>query len=275
MQSAEPDHTFSRQHDGFAQQLFDGLPSRYDRLAEVLSFGQNRRWRRAMVDAVVPWWPTTVLDVATGPAGVALQLAARTRARVTGVDVTPEMLLEGAANVARSQQAGRVDLVLARAEQLPFPDAEFDALTFTYLMRYVESPTATLEELVRVVKPGGVIASLEFFVPEGPLWHPLWVFYTRVGLPALGLCLGGREWFDVGRFLGPSISAHYRRYPLPWHIAAWRQAGIENIRARTMSLGGGLVMWGRKSPVPTAPAPDGAAPAQPAGEQRSPVSAHA
>jgi demethylmenaquinone methyltransferase / 2-methoxy-6-polyprenyl-1,4-benzoquinol methylase len=255
MQAAELDHTLSRRRNRFAQQLFDGLPSRYDSLAEVLSFGQNRRWRRAMVDAVVPWCPATVLDVATGPAGVALQLAARTRARVTGVDLTSQMLLEGTANVARSRHAGRVDLLLARAEQLPFPDATFDALTFTYLLRYVESPTATLEELVRVVKPGGLIANLEFYVPEG-VWHPLWALYTRVGLPALGFCLGGREWFDVGRFLGPSISAHYRSYPLAWHISAWEQAGVENVRTRIMSLGGGLVMWGRKSPLPNVASPD-------------------
>jgi demethylmenaquinone methyltransferase / 2-methoxy-6-polyprenyl-1,4-benzoquinol methylase len=265
MPAAELDDALSRRQNRLAQQLFDGLPSRYDRLAEVLSFGQNGRWRSAMVDAVAPWCPATVLDVATGPAGVALQLAARTRARVTGVDLTPQMLLEGAANVARSRQSGRVDLVLARAEQLPFPDATFEALTFTYLLRYVESPTATLRELVRVVKPGGLIASLEFYVPEGRVWHPLWVLYTRVGLPALGFCLGGREWFEVGTFLGPSISAHYRRYPLPWHIAAWEQAGVENVRARVMSLGGGLVMWGRKSPVPEGTAPDERALANEAG----------
>ncbi|HXW79645.1 MAG TPA: class I SAM-dependent methyltransferase [Acidimicrobiales bacterium] len=278
MQSAEPDHTLSRRRNRLAQQLFDGLPSRYDRLAEVLSFGQNRRWRRAMVDAVAPWCPATVLDVATGPAGVALQLADRTRARVTGVDLTPEMLLEGAANVARSPQARRINLVLARGEQLPFADATFDALTFTYLLRYVESPTATLEELVRVVKPGGIIANLEFCVPEGRLWHPLWMLYTRVGLPTLGFCLGGREWFDVGRFLGPSISGYYRHYPLAWHITAWQQAGLENIRARTMSLGGGLVMWGRKSPVREGAAREGAARAPWAGQhsrQTGPVSARA
>ncbi len=249
MQAAEPDQQ-SRRRNRFAQQLFDGLPSRYDRLAEALSFGQNRRWRTAMVDAVVPWSPATVLDVATGPAGVALQLAARTRARVTGVDLTPEMIREGAANVAKSRQAGRVDLVLARGEQLPFPDATFDALTFTYLLRYVENPTATLEELVRVVKPGGIIANLEFYVPEGALWHPLWLLYTRVGLPALGFCLGGREWFDVGRFLGPSISTYYRSHPLSWHVSAWQQAGVEHIRSRVMSVGGGLVMWGLKCPAP-------------------------
>jgi demethylmenaquinone methyltransferase / 2-methoxy-6-polyprenyl-1,4-benzoquinol methylase len=206
-----------------------------------------------MVDAIVPARPSSVLDVATGPAAVALELARRTDARVTGVDLTREMLLAGAANVGRSAEAGRVQLLLARAEQLPFPDASFDALTFTYLLRYVADPAATLQELARVVRPGGVIANLEFHVPQGALWHPLWFLYTRVGLPAMGYLLGGREWFDVGNFLGPSISAHYRRYPLPWHVGAWEDAGIEDVRVRLMSLGGGLVMWGRKHGSPGPP----------------------
>jgi demethylmenaquinone methyltransferase/2-methoxy-6-polyprenyl-1,4-benzoquinol methylase len=233
----------------FARQLFDGLPARYDRLAEVLSLGQNRRWRKALVDAIVASSPTSVLDVATGPAGVALQIAARTRAQVTGVDLTPEMLGAGVANVARSPQAGRVHLALARGEDLPFADATFDALSFTYLLRYVADPAATMKELVRVVKPGGVIANLEFHTPTGPAWHPLWVLYTRVGLPAAGFVLGGREWYRVGRFLGPSISRHYRRYSVPWHVQAWASAGINDVQVSIMSLGGGLVMWGRKAPA--------------------------
>jgi demethylmenaquinone methyltransferase/2-methoxy-6-polyprenyl-1,4-benzoquinol methylase len=232
----------------FARQLFDGLPARYDRLAEVLSFGQNRRWRNAMVEAIVDCSPTSVLDVATGPAGVALEIAARTSAQVTGVDLTPQMLEAGAAKVAGSPQAGRVHLALARGEDLPFADATFDALTFTYLLRYVADPAATVKELVRVVKPGGVIANLEFHTPTGLAWHPLWVLYTRVGLPAAGFVLGGREWFRVGRFLGPSISRYYRRYPLSWHVDAWASAGIDNVQVSIMSLGGGLVMWGRKAP---------------------------
>ena len=242
----QPQELLGGQPNRFAQQLFDGLPGRYDLLAEVLSFGQNGRWRHAMVDAVAQASPASVLDVATGPAGVALQLAARTRARVTGVDITAEMLRTGVANVARSPQAGRVELLLARAEQLPFPDECFDAVTFTYLLRYVSSPAGTLKELVRVLKPGGVLANLEFHVPTSKLWHPLWLLYTRVGLPAAGYALGGREWFEVGRFLGPSISGHYRRYPVPWHVGAWGQAGVEDVQVRLMSLGGGLVMWGRK-----------------------------
>ena len=76
----------------FAQQLFTSLPQRYDRLAEVLSMGQNGRWRRAMIDRVVPTSPGKVLDVASGTAGVALQLAARTSADIVGVDLTEGML---------------------------------------------------------------------------------------------------------------------------------------------------------------------------------------
>jgi demethylmenaquinone methyltransferase/2-methoxy-6-polyprenyl-1,4-benzoquinol methylase len=234
------------QPNHFAQQLFDGLPARYDVLAEVLSMGQNRRWRRAMVDAVVAARPGLVADVATGPAGVALQIEARTGAVVAGVDLTETMLRRGAANIRRRGRGGRIHLVAGRGEQLPYADATFDALAFTYLLRYVADPAATIRELVRVVKPGGAVANLEFHVPPNRVWRGLWAVYTRAVLPVAGWETGGREWYEVGRFLGPSISAHYRRYPTEWHEQAWRDAGLEDVHIRLMSLGGGLVMWGRK-----------------------------
>jgi demethylmenaquinone methyltransferase/2-methoxy-6-polyprenyl-1,4-benzoquinol methylase len=229
----------------FAQELFTGLPKRYDLLEEILSLGQNRRWRRAMVDRVVPAAPARVLDVATGTAGVALQLARRTPGCVVGVDLTEAMLRRGRENVARRQQEGRVQLVLGRAEQLPFPDAAFDALTFTYLLRYVAEPAATLGELARVLKPGAPIASLEFHVPPSRFWRSWWWLYTRSVLPAAG-GLAGRSWFRVGRFLGPNISEHYRRHPVSATVAAWREAGLVDVEVRLMSLGGGVVMAGRK-----------------------------
>lgn len=231
----------------FARQLFDGLPRRYDVLEDLLSFGQNRRWRAAMLDAVTAGCPDPrrVLDVATGTAGVALDLAGRTRAEVVGVDLTHEMLQVGQERLARRADGGRVRLVRARAEQLPFPDASFDALTFTYLLRYVADPAATLRELARVVRPGGTVASLEFFVPAPPVWLPAWRLYTRVVLPLAGLLGGGREWLRVGRFLGPSIEEHYRRYPLEEHVRMWHEAGLYDVQVRRMSLGGGVVMWGR------------------------------
>jgi demethylmenaquinone methyltransferase / 2-methoxy-6-polyprenyl-1,4-benzoquinol methylase len=233
----------------FARDLFDGLPDRYDALAEVLSFGQNGRWRAAMVDAVAATKPEPkrVLDVATGTAGVALMLAERTGAAITGVDLTASMLSRGRERVARRGLAGRVRLLVGRAEQLPFPDSTFDAVTFTYLMRYVADPAATIRELARVLRPGGRIASLEFAVPTNEVWRAGWFGYTRAVLPVAGLALGGREWFRVGRFLGPSISAHYRTYPVGWMRDSWQSAGITGITVRRMSLGSGLVMWGTKT----------------------------
>jgi len=228
----------------FVQRLFSPLPARYDHLAEVLSFGQNARWRRALVDHVIDPRPELVLDVATGPGAVALQVAARTGARVVGLDLTRAMLESARRNVARS--GARVQLVQGRGECLPFADATFDAVTFTYLLRYVEDTAATVGELARVVKPGGVLASQEFFVPPRPFWRFWWWLYTRLVLPAAGWATGGREWFDVGRFLGPNISAHYRRHPLDSTVEAWRAAGMTEVGVRLMSLGGGLVMWGRR-----------------------------
>ena len=233
----------------FARTLFAGLPDHYDALAAVLSFGQDRRWRRAMVDrlgAEKPL-PATVLDVATGPAGVALQVARRTGADVVGIDLTEEMLRRGRLNVDRDGRSRQVRLLVGRGEQLPFPDATFDALTFTYLLRYVADPAATLAELARVVRPGGVVASLEFAVPPSRFWRAWWHLYTRLVLPAAGALLGGRAWFDVGRFLGPSISEHERRYPPEWMSGAWEAAGMTGVSSRRMSLGGGLVMWGARA----------------------------
>jgi demethylmenaquinone methyltransferase / 2-methoxy-6-polyprenyl-1,4-benzoquinol methylase len=239
--------TPAAERNRFAQHLFAPLPQRYDQLAEILSFGQNGRWRRAMVSRIAPAPGQAVLDVASGTAGVALQIAARTGASVVGVDLTEQMLRQGQRNVADAGLSDRIRLTAGRAEQLPFADATFDALTFTYLLRYVLDPQATLSELARVVKPGGQVASLEFLVPPSRFWRPWWWLYTRLLLPAGGLVTGGREWLEVGRFLGPNISGHYRRYPIAWTVDAWRKAGFTDVGVRVMSLGGGLVMWGTRA----------------------------
>jgi demethylmenaquinone methyltransferase/2-methoxy-6-polyprenyl-1,4-benzoquinol methylase len=245
MQSVQRSRTVPSQ---FARGLFDGLPERYDRLAETLSFGQNRRWRAAMVDALLRAGPEpqNVLDVATGTAGVALMLADRTAATIIGVDLTEQMLRQGQQRVRQRASSDRIALVLGKAEQLPFPDASFDALTFTYLLRYVADPQATLTELTRVLRPGGVMASLEFAIPQNPLIRASWHVYTRAVLPTAGLATGGRAWASVGQFLGPSITHHYRAFPVDWTVQAWHDAGMESVGVRRMSLGGGLVMWGRK-----------------------------
>lgn len=245
--TAPPGHARPADPNAFARELFTGLPDRYDAIAYLLSYGQDRRWRAATVAAVAASRPALVLDVATGPAGVALAIAKRTGARVVGVDLTPAMLLRGKANVARDGRQSQIHLAVARGEQLPFADATFDAVSFSYLLRYVADPAATIAELARVLRPGGVLAGLEFHLPERPLWRALWRVHTSVVLPVGGALLGGREWWTVGRFLGPSITTHYQRYPVAEHVRWWRAAGLTDVTARTMSVGGGLVMSGRKT----------------------------
>ena len=107
----------------------------------------------------------------------------------------------------------------------------------------MDDPGATLTELARVVRPGGVVASLEFGVPPNRAWRACWRLYTGAVMPAVGR-LVSRDWYEVGRFLGPSIEGFWRRYPLAAQLDLWREAGFEQVRWRRMSLGGGVVLWG-------------------------------
>jgi demethylmenaquinone methyltransferase/2-methoxy-6-polyprenyl-1,4-benzoquinol methylase len=226
--------------------LFAGLPSSYDRMGAVLSFGQDPRWRRFMVSRLdsLPAG-ARVLDVATGTGMVAREVVRRTGAAVVAVDLTHKMLRGGVRETAEAKLSERVQFALADGQRLPFADATFDALTFTYLLRYVDDPGATLKELARVVTPRGVVANLEFHVPVSPMWRPLWLAYTRGVMPAAGR-VASRSWYEVGRFLGPSISTFYERWPLERQLDAWREAGVGDAQARVMSLGGGVVIWGTR-----------------------------
>jgi demethylmenaquinone methyltransferase/2-methoxy-6-polyprenyl-1,4-benzoquinol methylase len=226
--------------------LFAGLPRRYDLAGALLSFGQDPRWRRAMVAEVGATAGDRVLDVATGTGMIAAALVRRYGCSVVGLDQSPEMLSGARAKLDRDPGlAAHIELIQGEAESLPFDDGEFDHLTFTYLMRYVEDPGATLRELARVVKPGGRIASLEFMLPQNPIARTLWRIYTRAAMPVLGRLIS-RDWYEVGRFLGPSITDLYRRLPLDRQLELWRAAGIEGVQARVMSLGGGVVIRGTR-----------------------------
>jgi demethylmenaquinone methyltransferase/2-methoxy-6-polyprenyl-1,4-benzoquinol methylase len=227
--------------DVTARELFAPLGPTYDRYARLFSFGQDPRWRRFLVSRI-PASATRVLDVASGTAAVAIQLARAAPERtVVGIDQSPEMLAAGRARVARAGLSDRVELREGRAESLPFADGEFDALTFTYLLRYVDDPLATMRELARVVRPGGVIAMQEFGLPRG-VWRPLWELYVRVGLPLAGAVVSP-GWREVGVFLGPSIRDFHGRVSLD---DVWREAGIADVRAQSLSLGGGVVAWGTR-----------------------------
>ncbi len=220
-----------------ARELFAPLGPTYDRYARLLSLGQDPRWRRFLVSRVEAGPGDRVLDVATGTGLVATELMRQKGCTVVGLDQSPEMLA-----VAR-ERLPDVELVEASAESLPFADESFDGLTFTYLLRYVDDPGATLAELARVVRPGGTIAALEFTVPQG-IWRPLWRAYVGAVLPAAGRAIDP-GWHEVGRFLGGSIREFWRRFPVERQLDLWRVAGVEDVKYRRLSLGGGIVIWGR------------------------------
>jgi demethylmenaquinone methyltransferase / 2-methoxy-6-polyprenyl-1,4-benzoquinol methylase len=225
-----------------ALHLFEGLPRAYDRMGAVLSFGQDPRWRKALIDAIDPRPAQRILDVATGTGMVAAALAER-GATVTGLDQSEHMLSRARARPAA--QPGNPTYIQGEAENLPFPDRTFDALTFTYLLRYVDDRAATMRELARVVRPGGRIGMVEFGVPASKPLYRAWRLHTRIGLALLGRAVSP-AWVEVGRFLGPNIEEFHAREPDLEQL--WRDAGIADVSTRRMSFGAGIVMSGTRNP---------------------------
>ncbi len=242
---AAPANALASPRKRHALELFAGLPGRYERMGAVLSFGQDPRWRRALVEAIAPQPGQRILDVATGTGLVARALARAAPCELVAIDQSEEMLAGARARLqASGELAARITLMRGEAERLPFRDGEFDALTFTYLLRYVDDREATLRELARVVRPGGRIGMVEFGVPRNAALRALWRAHTRAVLPLLGRAVSS-SWHEVGAFLGPSIEQLDAAEPdLP---GLWRRAGIVGVRLRHMSFGAGLVMWGTRN----------------------------
>jgi demethylmenaquinone methyltransferase/2-methoxy-6-polyprenyl-1,4-benzoquinol methylase len=218
-----------------AREIFAPIALNYERWAKVLSLGQDARWRRAMVGGLELAAGSRILDVAAGTGSITRRLQSQ------GFEVLSTDQSRDMTDVATSSGA---TAVLASAERLPFRDSAFDGVTFGYLLRYVDDVRDCLQELVRVVRPGGVIGMVEFGRPSG-VWRPAWWLYTRTVLPAAGALIRS-GWWRVGRFLGPSIDSFVESHPPDRFADEWRAAGLEAVHYRRMSLGGGIVMWGRR-----------------------------
>jgi demethylmenaquinone methyltransferase/2-methoxy-6-polyprenyl-1,4-benzoquinol methylase len=226
-----------------ARALFAPLGGDYDRWAAILSFAQDPRWRRFLIEHVPVGAEATVLDVATGTGAIARGLVRRYGCRVVGVDQSPQMLDGARERIARDGLADRIELRLGSAETLDLAEGSFDALTTGYLLRYLDDPLRTMSDLLRLIKPGAPFALLDFAVPPNPAARGLWNLYTGVGLPVLGR-LVSPGWGDVGRYLRPSIEAFGSAYPPPALRELLLEAGAANVNSRLLSLGGGQVAWG-------------------------------
>lgn len=219
-----------------ARRLFAPIASNYERWAAILSMGQDGRWRRAMVTALDQPPNALALDVAAGTGSITRLLDER-GCRVVALDQSLPMLAR--------HRGGLGTPVAATAEQLPFPDASFDVVTFGYLLRYVDDVAGALAEMTRVLHTGGALGMVEFGRPTG-LWRPFWWLYTRLVLAGGGMVIGS-GWREVGRFLGPSIERFADTWPAELLASVWEAVGLEDVHYRHLSLGGGLVMRGRKA----------------------------
>ncbi len=219
-----------------ARALFGGIAPAYGTPAEILSFGQYGRWRRALVRGMGCSSTDLVLDVATGTGLIARDIEKRYGCRVVGVDQSMEMM---------GRAEGLSDRVGADANALPFHESHFDCLVFSYLFRYVADPPHTLQELVRVLKPGGTLASVEFGVPPSPLPRIGWSVHA-LGVFPLATRAFGPEWVHVGAFLPHSIVDWANEWPLERQVDMWHAAGITEIKTRRMTFGTGVLIKGRK-----------------------------
>ncbi|MPZ23209.1 MAG: methyltransferase domain-containing protein [Dehalococcoidia bacterium] len=225
-----------------ARGLFAGISSNYDTPAKLFGLFQYRRWHRELVSRLAPHTPSLVLDMCTGTGAVAEELLRQTDSRIVAADLTRSMLK--AASERPGLRSPRVSFIETDAQSPGLADGSFDAVVFTYLLRYVEDVPTVLSQLGRLLRPGGVMASLEFAIPNGA-WHPLWLLHTRVVLP-LGLRAVSRGWGEVGGFLGPSISEFYRRWPPDRLEEAWREAGFGDVSTSRLSLGGAAITTGTR-----------------------------
>ncbi|HVL65844.1 MAG TPA: ubiquinone/menaquinone biosynthesis methyltransferase [Vicinamibacterales bacterium] len=215
----------------YVRRLFSTIADRYDLITVLLSFGLDRRWKRRVADHAAVAAGRRALDLACGTGDIALELVSR-GASVVGLDITARMLELAR---LRGSDGGRVTaLVQADMVALPFPDASFDVVTAGYGLRNVPELSAAVEEIARVLRPGGTFVSLDFDRPANPVVRAVYLAYLSVVGSALGWALHRDP--DTYRYIPASI----RRYPGARAVAQiLRHAGFGD--AHVVAVLGGLM----------------------------------
>lgn len=206
--------------------MFDSIAPRYDLLNRVLSFGIDQRWRRQAVDLLRDASPRRILDVATGTADLALQVLTLEPEKVIGVDISEEMLRIGRQKISEAGEEGRVELRKGDSERLPFSDSQFDAALVAFGVRNFENLGRGLQEIQRVLRPGGKLVVLEFSHPRAFPVKQVYGFYSRYILPRVGGAVSG----DAGAY----------KY-LPDSVAAFPDG--EDFLSQLGSAGFGELLW--------------------------------
>jgi demethylmenaquinone methyltransferase/2-methoxy-6-polyprenyl-1,4-benzoquinol methylase len=206
--------------------MFDGVARRYDLTNDVLSLGQDRRWRRLVTAAIDPQPGDRILDLAAGTATSSVPLAT-TGATVVAADFSLGMLQQGARQLAGRSRPQGLSLTAADGLRLPFRDASFDAVTISFGLRNTADPLRCLSELRRVTVPGGRIVVCEFSVPTNGAFRAVYRDYLMRALPPLARRVSSNP--DAYVYLAESIRAWPDQAGLAdllsragWTDVAWR-----------------------------------------------------
>lgn len=168
------------------EQMFDNISGKYDLLNRILSMGIDVRWRKKVVKSVKKANPKKVLDIATGTGDLAIQIAKSTQAQITGFDLSAGMLEVGRKKVTKEKLDDRIEMIQGDAENMPFENNSFDVITVAFGVRNFENLKKGLDEIYRVLKPGGKFIILEFSQPESFPMKQLYAFYSKNILPKIG-----------------------------------------------------------------------------------------
>lgn len=168
------------------EQMFDNISGNYDLLNRILSMGIDVSWRKKVVKSVQNQNPSTILDIATGTGDLAIAMAKATQAKITGFDLSAGMLEVGKRKVSEQKLDNRIEMIQGDAENMPFDDNSFDVITVAFGVRNFENLKKGLDEIYRVLKPGGKFIILEFSQPESFPMKQLYNFYSKNILPRIG-----------------------------------------------------------------------------------------
>lgn len=222
--------------------MFDAIAGRYDLLNTVLSGGIDRYWRHHAIKSLKLTGRERLLDVCTGTADVAIGAIRKGAARVVGVDFSGAMLTHGLVKVEKGGLGDRIQLVRGDAMNLPVASASVHAATITFGIRNVQQPGVACRELMRVLRPGGRVAILEFGTPSSPLFGPVYQWYSRNILPRIGRAVSRHD--AAYSYLPESIGA----FPYGDEFARiLSAAGFSHVRARPFMFGAVYLYTGQKS----------------------------
>ncbi|RYG14730.1 MAG: ubiquinone/menaquinone biosynthesis methyltransferase, partial [Chitinophagaceae bacterium] len=167
-------------------QMFDTISDNYDGLNRVISFGIDVKWRKKVLKLVANTNPETILDIATGTGDLAILMTQTNAKKIIGLDISAGMLEVGRKKIAHKNLNHKIEMVLGDSENIPFPDASFDAITVAFGVRNFENLEKGLAEILRVLKPGGIFVILETSVPEKFPYKQGYKFYSKYILPLIG-----------------------------------------------------------------------------------------